>query len=108
MTGKQPFRCSMFATVLLLGCLLGAPFVHSHDDTETVDHDFVADECLVCLNSVADDADLDVVLALITDSFVASPSSPYISHQDLTGLDNFLFSSRDPPQLLLSYRPLPR
>lgn len=98
----------MFATVLLLGCLLGAPLVHSHNDTETVGHFLVADECLVCLNSVADDEDLDVLLALITDSFVAPPSSPYVSYQDLTGLDKFLFSSRDPPQVLLSYRPSPR
>ena len=101
-TGRHASRYSMFATVLLLGCLLGAPLVHSHNDTETVGHDLVADECLVCLNSVADDADLDVVLELITDSFVASPSSPYISHQDLTGLDKFLFSSRDPPRALAS------
>ena len=98
----------MFAMVLLLGCVLGAPLVHSHDNTETVDHDFVAHECLVCFNSVADDEDLDVVLALIADSLVASPSSLYISHQDPTGLDKFLFSSRDPPRVLSSYRPSPR
>lgn len=98
----------MFATVLLLGCLLGAPLVHSHENPEIVDHDFVAHECLVCLNSVADDEDLEVVLVLITNFFVAPPSSPYVSHQDLTGLEKFLFSSRDPPQVLLSYRPSPR
>ena len=108
MTGRHASRYSMFATVLLLGCLLGAPLVHSHNDTETVGHDFVADECLVCFNSVADDEDLDVYLALIADSFVASPSSPDTSHQDLTGLDKFLFSSRDPPRVLSSYRPSPR
>ena len=80
----------MFATVLLLGCLLGAPFVHSHDDTETVGHDFVADECLVCLNSVADDADLDVVLALITDSFCSfSPVAHISPTKTLPGLINF-------------------
>lgn len=108
MTGRHASRYSMFATVLLLGCLLGAPLVHSHDNTEIVDHDFVAHECLVCLNSVADDADLDAVLALIADSIVASPSSPYISQQDLAGLDQPVSSSRDPPRVLLSYRPSPR
>ena len=102
MTSRNPHRYSMFATLLLLGCLLGAPLVHSHDNTETVGHGFAAHKCLVCFNSVADDADLDIVLALIADSFVASPSSPYISHQDLTGLDQFFFSSRDPPRVLLS------
>lgn len=107
MTSRNPHRYSTFATLLLLGCLLGAPLVHSHDNTETVGHGFVAHECLVCLNSVADDEDLDVVLALIADSTVAPPSSPYVSYQDFTGLDQFFFSSRDPPRVLLSSRPSP-